>query len=110
MKADLVARPLLIWLGRACRQAREEASVEQGRIAKAIDVDEATIARFEDGVAWPAHPEELLMAYAGQLVMDVRLLWLHALVLWIEHEPILDKEAKEQIRAALKRLPADHRP
>ena len=110
MEADQVPRPLLLWLGRACRQAREEASVEQVRIAAAIDETEATIARFEDGVAWPGHPEELLMAYAGELVMDVRLLWLHAFVLWIEHEPILDKEAKEQIRAALKRLPADHRP
>ena len=110
MDADLVARPLLLWLGRACRQAREEASIEQVRIAEATDVDQATIARFEDGIAWPEHPEELLMAYAGELVMDVRLLGLHAFVLWIEHEPILDKEAKEQIRAALKRLPADHHP
>ena len=110
MDADPVARPLLLWLGRACRQAREEASIEQVRIAAVIDVDQATIARFEDGIAWPGHPEELLMTYAGELVMDVRLLWLHAFVLWIEHEPILDKEAKEQIRAALKRLPTDHQP
>jgi DNA-binding XRE family transcriptional regulator len=104
MEADQVARPLLPWLGRACRTAREEANVEQVRIAAAIDVNEATIARFEDGIAWPRHPEQLLMAYANELFMDVRLLWVHAFVLWIEHEPILDRDSKAQIRAALKRL------
>ena len=36
--------------------------------------------------------------------MDVRLLWLHAFVLWLEHEPVLDSDSKEQIRTALKRL------
>ena len=104
MEADEVARPLLPWLGRACRTAREEANVEQARIAAAIDEDEATIARFEDGIAWPRHPEQLLMAYANELFMDVRLLWVHAFVLWIEHEPILDRDSKAKIRAALKRL------
>jgi hypothetical protein len=34
----------------------------------------------------------------------MRLLWLRAFVLWLENEPVLDKERKEQIRAALKRL------
>jgi hypothetical protein len=36
--------------------------------------------------------------------MDVRLLWLHAFVLWLEADPVLDKESQERIRAALKRL------
>ncbi len=36
--------------------------------------------------------------------MDVRLLWVHALVLWLENEPVMDKDGQEQIRAALKRL------
>ena len=36
--------------------------------------------------------------------MDVRLLWLHAFVLWFEHDPVLDDDSQEQIRAALKRL------
>jgi predicted transcriptional regulator len=104
MEAEGLARPLLPWLGRACRQAREERSVVQVRIAAAIPVNQATIARFEDGSAWPRHPEEVLMAYASELEMDVRLLWLHAFVLWLEHEPVLDRESQEQIRAALKRL------
>src|SRR5262245_52601654 len=104
MEAENVPRPLLPWLGRACRQAREEHNVKQVRIAAAIDVNQATIARFEEGVAWPRNPEEVLMAYANELFMDVRLLWVHAFVLWIENEPVLDKESKEQIRAALKRL------
>src|SRR5262245_7592620 len=104
MEADQIARPLLPWLGRACRTAREEANVKQVRIAAAIEVNQATIARFEDGVAWPRNPEDVLMAYANELFMDVRLLWVHAFVLWIEHEPILDRDSKRQIRAALKRL------
>jgi hypothetical protein len=44
------------------------------------------------------------MAYASELAMDVRLLWLHAFILWLEHEPVLDKESQEQIRGALERL------
>ena len=104
MKAEEVARPLLPWLGRACRQAREERGVVQVRIAAAIEVNQATIARFEEGIAWPRKPEEVLMAYAGELDMDVRLLWLHAFVLWLEHEPVLDEESQEGIRAALRRL------
>ena len=50
-----------------------------------------------------AEPEEVL-AYASELDMDVRLLWLHAFVLWLEHEPVLDEDSQERIRAALKRL------
>ena len=104
MKAEEVPRPLLPWLGRACRQAREERKVVQVRIAAAIEVNQATIARFEEGIAWPRKPEEVLMAYASELDMDVRLLWLHAFVLWLEHEPVLDTDSQERIRAALKRL------
>ena len=104
MKAEEVPRPLLPWLGRACRLAREERGVKQVKIAAAIEVNQATIARFEEGTAWPRQPEEVLMAYASELHMDVRLLWLHAFVLWIQNEPVLDTDSKEQIRAALKRL------
>ena len=103
-EAEDVPRPFLPWLGRACRQAREDRNVVQVRIAAAIEVNQATIARFEEGIAWPRKPEEVLMAYASELDMDVRLLWLHAFVLWLEHEPVLDEESQERIRAALKRL------
>jgi hypothetical protein len=44
------------------------------------------------------------MAYAGELKMDVRLLWLHAFLLWLENEPVLDEESQEEIRAALRRV------
>ena len=101
---DRVPRPLLPWLGRACRTAREEAGIKQVRIAAAVDVNQATIARFEEGAAWPRNPENVLMAYASELFMDVRLLWVHAFVLWIENEPVLDKKSQEEIRVALKRL------
>src|SRR4029453_10287132 len=104
MEANEVERPFLPWLGRACRLAREERGVVQVKIAAAIEVNQATIARFEDGIAWPRRPEEVLMAYASELDVDVRLLWLHAFVLWLEQEPVLDAESQEQIRAALKRL------
>ena len=104
MEAIDVARPFLPWLGRACRQAREERGVVQVRIAAAIEVNQATIARFEDGSAWPRKPEEVLMAYASELDIDMRLLWVQALVLWLENEPVLDTDSQERIRAALKRL------
>jgi transcriptional regulator with XRE-family HTH domain len=101
-------RPFLPWLGRACRQARDQKGVVQVQIAAALKVNQATIARFEDGTAWPRRPEEVLMAYSSELGMDVRLLWLHAFVLWLENEPVLNPESQEEIRAALKRLsPAD---
>jgi len=103
-EAEEVPRPFLPWLGRACRQAREDRNVVQVRIAAAIEVNQATIARFEEGIAWPRKPEEVLLAYASELDMDVRLLWLHAFVLWLEHEPVLDEDSQERIRAALKRL------
>ncbi len=77
----------------------------QVQIAAALRVNQATIARFEDGTAWPRRPEEVLMAYASELKIDVRLLWLHAFVLWLEHEPVLDQDSQEEIRAALRRLP-----
>ena len=102
--AEEMQRPFLPWLGRACRQAREERNIVQVKIAAAIEVNQATIARFEDGTAWPRRPEDVLMAYASELGMDVRLLWLHAFVLWLENEPVLDQAGQEEFRAALKRL------
>ena len=104
MEAEQVPRPFLPWLGRACRQAREQKDVVQVEIAAAIEVNQATIARFEDGAGWPKRPEEVLMAYASELKIDVRLLWLHAFILWLEHEPVLDQESQEEIRAALRRV------
>ena len=104
MDAEEIPRPFLPWLGRACRQAREERDVVQVEIAAAIKVNQATIARFEDGTAWPRRPEEVLMAYASELGLDVRLLWIHAFVLWLEHEPVLDRESQAQIKTALRRL------
>ena len=76
----------------------------QVQIAAALRVNQATIARFEDGTAWPRRPEEVLMAYADELNIDVRLLWLHAFVFWLENEPVLDQKSQEEIEAALGRL------
>ena len=76
----------------------------QVQIAAAMKVNQATIARFEDGTAWPRRPEDVLMAYADVLGMDVRVLWLHGFVLWIESEPVLDEQSQAQIREAIGRL------
>ena len=104
MDAADVPRPFLRWIGRACRRAREERGVVQVEIAAEIEVNQATIARFEDGIAWPRRPEQVLLAYANLLGIDVRVLWLHGMVLWIESEPVLDEESRADIEAALGRL------
>ena len=79
----------------------------QVQIAAAMRVNQATIARFEDGSAWPRRPEDVLMAYADVLGMDVRVLWLHGFVLWIESEPVLDEQSQADIREAIGRLAVD---
>jgi transcriptional regulator with XRE-family HTH domain len=104
MNTEDVPRPFLRWIGRACRRAREERGVVQVEIAAAIKVNQATIVRFEDGIAWPRRPEQLLLAYANLLGIDVRVLWLHGLVLWIENEPVLDEGSRADVQAALGRL------
>ena len=106
IEAEAVPHPFLSWISRACRQAREEHGVMQVQIAAAMKVNQATIARFEDGTAWPRRPEDVLMAYARELGMDVRVLWLHGFVLWIENEPVLDEASQADIRAAMARLAA----
>jgi len=104
MEAADVPRPFLPWIGRACRQARKDKGIHQVQIAADLKVNQATIARFEDGTGWPRRPEELLMAYATELGVDVRVLWLHGLVLWLEHEPVLDEQSQVDVQAALSRL------
>jgi transcriptional regulator with XRE-family HTH domain len=107
VEGDRVPRPFLRWIGRACRQAREEHGVHQVEIAAALKVNQATIARFEDGTAWPRRPEDVLTAYAEKVGIDVRVLWLHGFVLWIENEPVLDEQSQADIREAIARLAVD---
>ena len=104
MEAEEVPRPFLPWIGRACRRAREEREVHQVEIAAALKVNQATVSRFEDGTAWPRRPEEVLMAYASELRIDVRLLWLHGLVLWLENDPVMDEASQADLREAIGRL------
>ena len=104
MKAQEVPRPFLPWIGRACRRAREERGIHQVQIAADLSVNQATVARFEDGTSWPRRPEEVLMAYAGELGIDVRVLWLHGLVLWLENDPVLDEASQADLREAIGRL------
>jgi hypothetical protein len=44
------------------------------------------------------------MAYASELRIDVRVLWLHGLVLWLENDPVLDEGSQAEVREALGRL------
>ena len=44
------------------------------------------------------------MAYATELELDMRLLWVQALRDVVRTEPVLDSESQERIRAALGRL------
>ena len=104
MEAEPAPRPFWLGRGRAGRRAREERGVVQVEIAAAIKVNQATVARFEDGIAWPRRPEQLLLAYASLLGIDVRVLWIHGLVLWIENEPVLDEGSRGDIQGALGRL------
>jgi hypothetical protein len=78
--------------------------VHQVEIAAVLKVNQATISRFEEGTAWPRRPEEVLMAYASELRIDVRVLWLHGLVLWLENDPVLDEGSQAEVREALGRL------
>ena len=68
-------------------------------------MNQATIARFEDGSPWPRRREELRMAYASELGIGMcgcsgSWTWF----LWIENERVLDEGSRDDVREALGRL------
>jgi hypothetical protein len=75
------------WLSLACKQARETAGRLQVHVAASHNrgVNQSTIARFEDGVAWPRNPDQIVAAYADDLDVDPVQLWQEALDLWQRH-------------------------
>lgn len=75
---------LLPFLGAACRDAREHHGRLQVHIAVELEVDQATVRRFEQGKHWPRDPDAMVAAYARDLDMDPRELWEEALRRWRE--------------------------
>lgn len=65
------------WLGRVCREAREQRGVKRVHVAARLDVNEQTIQRFEDG-RLPRDPDITVAAYGEVLDVDSRELWLDA--------------------------------
>src|SRR6476646_10137775 len=84
MATQEAPRPLLPWLGRDCREAREEKGIVEVEIAAALKVTPPTIPRFQDGPPSPRPPAEWLMAYATELEFDLRLLWFPPFVRWMK--------------------------
>ena len=65
------------WLGKVCREAREQREIKRVHIAARLDVNEQTIGRFEAGR--PSRDQDLVVAaYGDVLGLDARELWLDA--------------------------------
>lgn len=75
---------MIYWLAQAAKGARVNAGRMQVHVAASINVHQSTVARFEDGEAWPKNPERMLAAYADDLDLDVRDLWEAGVTLWRE--------------------------
>ena len=76
---------MVFWLSAACKAARELTDRRQVHIAAEANVDQSTIARFEDVRAWPKRPDHIVNAYASDLELDPYDLWEEALRMWREY-------------------------
>jgi len=82
-------RPMLKFLGQACREIRmaHEPRISPARIAAEVDVSESTIRRFETGRRWPqGGPDDTVRVYAEQTGTDPIAIWQRALDLWMRAE------------------------
>lgn len=72
------------YLGRACRDAREKAGLFQNDIAAAAGTSHATVSRFETGGIVPRRitVDALVEAYARELGVHPRELWIDAIAQW----------------------------
>jgi transcriptional regulator with XRE-family HTH domain len=75
---------MIYWLAQAAKQERLKKGRKQVHIAAAIDRDQSTINRFEQGEHWPRDPDEILAGYADDLEIDPRQLWAEAIKLWAD--------------------------
>lgn len=77
---------MIFFLAQAAKEARVREGVKPARIAVAIDIDPATIYRFERG-QWPRDADFILTAYSAELDVKARELWRRALELWTQTDP-----------------------
>jgi transcriptional regulator with XRE-family HTH domain len=77
-----VSGSILPWIGLVCREAREGQGRLQVHVAARLGVNQATIARFERGQAWPRDPDQLVTAYADELDTESVELWADAVRRW----------------------------
>jgi transcriptional regulator with XRE-family HTH domain len=73
---------LLHWIGTVCCEARIAAGRRQVHIAAELGVNQATVARFERGQAWPRNPDLMVQAYADELDIAAVELWADAIRRW----------------------------
>jgi len=76
---------MLYWLAQTCREARLAAGRKQVHIGASADVDQSTVNRFENAVAWPRNADRLVEAYAADLELEPIDLWQAALSRWLDH-------------------------
>jgi hypothetical protein len=95
-----MADHMIRWLAQAAQEARLEAGRLEVHVAAALNRDQSTINRFEQGKAWPRNPDETIQAYADDLGVDPRQIWTRAIELWISAEKPSADHAAEAVRAA----------
>lgn len=80
----MVPEAMIEWLARAAKQAREDADPPRKiiHIAVAADLDPSTVWRFEQG-RWPRDPDKIIAAYANELGIEPREIWVRAIDLWL---------------------------
>lgn len=91
------------WLGLVMREHREREGFKASRVAGLCDADQSTVTRFEKGVHWPGHIDQILAAYAQVLnVEDPRLFYAQALDRWHEEgeAPVIEPDPTRAARAA----------
>jgi hypothetical protein len=78
---------MLFWIAAACKLAREHGDRIQSQVAASAVVDQSTINRFENHIAWPKNggADRLVKAYADDLEVDPFELWREAMRLWEQH-------------------------
>lgn len=107
VSSDLYAAPVVAedtmihWLALAAKQAREAAGRKQVHVAAAMDKNQSTVYRFEQGLSWPRDTELFVAAYAEDLDLDPLFLWESALELW------RTRGARPNVRDLLQRRGAD---
>lgn len=73
---------MLAALAWACRKERRSASEPRWHIARAANVDEATVVRFEQVKAWPRDVDGIVDAYAQCTGVEPQDLWEAAFHAW----------------------------